>query len=150
MRSTGRRAAALRRIDSAPFDFERQMMSVLVEAKDGRRMLVCKGAPEAIATKCSAVDASVQAQLDAQFDTGNRVVALATRDAAANDGDPPSDEVGSNFRVSWSSPTSPRPTRAESLRRSGALGIEVKIVTGDNDRTARAVCRELGMAVGEC
>ena len=43
-------AAALRRIDSAPFDFERQMMSVLVEAQDGRRLLICKGAPEAIVT----------------------------------------------------------------------------------------------------
>lgn len=142
-------AAALRRIDSAPFDFERQMMSVFVEARDGKRTLICKGAPEAIVTKCSAVDPGVRAQLDAQFDTGNRVVALATRDATRMTEIHPSDEVGLELVGFLIFADQPKADAAESLRRLGALGIEVKIVTGDNDRTARAVCRELGMAVGD-
>ncbi len=142
-------AAALRRIDSAPFDFERQMMSVLVEAQDGRRLLICKGAPEAIVTKCTAVDPDVRAQLDAQFDTGNRVVALATRDATGMTEIHPNDEVGLELIGFLVFADQPKADAAESLRRLGALGIEVKIVTGDNDRTARAVCRELGMAVGD-
>jgi Mg2+-importing ATPase len=142
-------AAALRRIDSAPFDFERQMMSVLVEACDGKRTLICKGAPEAIVTKCSAVDPGVRAQLDAQFDTGNRVVALATRDATGMTEIHPNDEVGLALAGFLVFADQPKADAAESLRRLGALGIEVKIVTGDNDRTARAVCRELGMAVGD-
>jgi Mg2+-importing ATPase len=142
-------AAAWRRIDSAPFDYERQMMSVLVETSDGKRKLICKGAPEAIVTKCSAADPGVRAQLDAQFDTGNRVVALATRDAAGMTEIHPSDEVGLELEGFLVFADRPKADAAESLRRLGALGIEVKIVTGDNDRTARAVCRELGMPVGD-
>ena len=142
-------AAALRRIDTAPFDFERQMMSVLVEAPDGKRMLICKGAPEAIVTKCTAVDPGVRAQLDVQFDTGNRVVALATRDAAGMTEIHPNDEAGLDVVGFLVFADQPKADAAESLRRLSALGIEVKIVTGDNDRTARAVCRELGMAVGD-
>lgn len=142
-------AAGLRRIDSAPFDFERQMMSVLVETPDGKRTLVCKGAPEAIVTKCSTAGQGVRAQLDAQFDTGNRILALATRDATGMTEIHPSDEVGLEFAGFLVFADQPRADAAESLRRLGALGIEVKIVTGDNDRTARAVCRELGMPVGD-
>ena len=124
-------------------------MSVLVEARDGKRTLICKGAPEAIVTKCSAVDPGVRAQLDAQFDTGNRVVALATRDATGMTEIHPNDEVGLELVGFLVFADQPKADAAESLRRLGALGIEVKIVTGDNDRTARAVCRELGMPVGD-
>jgi magnesium-transporting ATPase (P-type) len=88
--------AALRRIDSVPFDYERQMMSVLVETPECKRTLICKGAPEAIVKKCSSADPSVRARLDAQFDTGNRVVALATRDATKMTEIHPSDEAVSS------------------------------------------------------
>ena len=142
-------AAGLRRIDSAPFDFERQMMSVLVETPDGKRTLVCKGAPEAIVAKCGPLAQLIRAQLDAQFETGNRVLAVASRDAAGMTEIHPSDELGLEFAGFLVFADRPKAGAAESLRRLGALGIEVKIVTGDNDRTARAVCRELGMPAGD-
>jgi len=40
-------AAAWRKIDEVPFDFERRRVSVLAET-DGERLLIVKGAPEDI------------------------------------------------------------------------------------------------------
>jgi Mg2+-importing ATPase len=41
----------------------------------------------------------------------------------------------------------PKTDAAESLARLARLGIEVKIVTGDNERVALHVCRELGLPI---
>jgi Mg2+-importing ATPase len=141
-------AAGYKRIDALPFDFERQMMSVLVEMPDGRRTLICKGAPEAIARRCPALDERTRRQLDAQFDSGNRVVAVATRDATGTSEIRPADEANLEFRGFLAFADEPKADAAASLARLRELGIEVKIVTGDNDRTACAVCRALGMEVG--
>jgi magnesium-transporting ATPase (P-type) len=45
------RGAGWRKIDEAPFDFQRRRVSVLVES-EGRRLLVTKGAPEDL-IKCA-------------------------------------------------------------------------------------------------
>ena len=74
-------AQAVKPIDIAPFDYERQMMSTLVYFPDGRRLLVCKGAPEAILKCCRAGGSGLQEQLAAGFDSGDRIVAVASRDA---------------------------------------------------------------------
>jgi E1-E2 ATPase/Cation transport ATPase (P-type) len=42
-----------RRLAIAPFDYERRLASVLVAEPDGRRMVVSKGAPEAVLARCS-------------------------------------------------------------------------------------------------
>ncbi|NCA12342.1 magnesium-translocating P-type ATPase, partial [bacterium] len=41
------------KVDEIPFDFSRRVMSVVVAAPGGRRLLVCKGAPEAVYARCS-------------------------------------------------------------------------------------------------
>ncbi len=140
-------AKAIRRIDIAPFDYERQMMSTLVDTPDGRRLLVAKGAPEAILRRCGAVDGDTDKQLAAHFDSGDRIVAVATRLATDLKEIHPSDEAGLTFEGLLHFADEPKADAAKSLERLRSLGIEVKIVTGDNDRTARAVCRRLGMEV---
>src|SRR5262249_39224148 len=41
------------KVDEIPFDFSRRMMSVVVEGPDGKRQLLCKGAPEAVFSRCT-------------------------------------------------------------------------------------------------
>jgi Mg2+-importing ATPase len=50
--------AGYRRIAEAPFDYDRKLMSVLVQAPDGERVIISKGAPEAILARCLDVPAS--------------------------------------------------------------------------------------------
>ena len=68
------------RVAAAPFDYERQRMSVVADV-GGARVLIVKGAPEAVLERCTAADPAAQATLAAQFAAGARVVAVATRAA---------------------------------------------------------------------
>src|SRR6185437_15020484 len=50
-----------KKLDELPFDFNRRMMSVLVQDPDGRAVLLTKGAPEEVFLRCS------QFELDGQL-----------------------------------------------------------------------------------
>src|SRR5207247_10789506 len=41
-----------RKIDEIPFDLSRKIMSVIIEAPESSRRLICKGAPEEIFKRC--------------------------------------------------------------------------------------------------
>ena len=140
-------AGAYRVIDRAPFDYQRQMMSVLVQAPDGRRLLVAKGAPEAIEARSRELDTQFKDLVDRQLESGSRTIALAQRDAGALTKISADDErdfvpVGLLMFAD-----EPKPGAADSLRKLAALGVQLKVVTGDSDRTAQVVCRELALPV---
>jgi P-type Mg2+ transporter len=140
-------AARYRVIDRAPFDYERQMMSVLVDTPDGHRLLIAKGAPEAILARCADHDAAFAAVVDAELESGGRTIALASRAAGTLTQVHADEERGLAplGLLAFADPA--KADAAPSLRRLAQLGVTVKIVTGDSDRTARAVCRELGLDV---
>jgi Mg2+-importing ATPase len=136
--------AEWRRIAEAPFDHERQLGSVLVESAQGRT-LVAKGAPEAILARCREIPVETETILARLFADGTRVIAVASRPADGLTALTPADERELALRgfLCFSDP--PKPDAAASLARLAALGVEVKIVTGDNGRVAETVCAELGM-----
>jgi Mg2+-importing ATPase len=138
--------AGYHRLGEAPFDYDRKLMSVLVESAQFRQLIV-KGAPEAILQRCSSVAPEARAVLDAQFAAGARVVAVATRSAAGMEEIVPEDERDlelAGFLV-FTDPI--KAGAAESLARLDRLGIRVKVITGDNDRVAQHSCAALGLTV---
>jgi P-type Mg2+ transporter len=134
-------------VGTLPFDHERRLSSVLVD-KDGGTTLITKGAPESVLARCRDVPASIPAALDAELRDGNRVVAVARRVA-----DPgqrrltPADERDLTLSGLLVFLDPPKADAAEALRRLAALGITVKIVTGDHATVAEKVCRDLGLTV---
>ncbi|GAA4044014.1 magnesium-translocating P-type ATPase [Arthrobacter methylotrophus] len=140
--------ARFERLDLIDFDHQRRRTSVLVR-EDGRpARLVTKGAPENILALCGPTSPSVQALLDEQFDAGSRVVAVATRPAAGLSSITPDDEKGlvlAGFLVFLDRP---KANAKASLDQLAALGIAVKIATGDNAKVAEKVCSELGVISG--
>ncbi len=143
----GERVAATgyARLAVLPFDHDRRMVSVLVRDPQGRQVLVTKGAPEAVFDRCTDVPEALRAALDAEFAAGNRVVAVGTR-TFADDGRPtPADERDLHLEGLLVFLDPPRADAASALRRLAALGIAVKIVTGDNAAVAVTVCGELGL-----
>jgi Mg2+-importing ATPase len=133
-----------RRIAEAPFDHERQLGSVLVDGPAGR-LVVAKGAPEAILERCAHVPAGAEAVLDDLFAGGSRVVAVATRPAGDLTALTPAEERDLDLRGFLCFADPPKADAARSLERLAKLGVTVKIVTGDNGRVAEKVCADLGM-----
>jgi P-type Mg2+ transporter len=136
------RAASLHRLTEIPFDYERQRITVVVEDA-GTRRLITKGAPEAVLGRCVDVPPATEAWLQAAFAAGRRVVAVASRELATGDAGE-ADLALDGFLVF----TDPVKVDAhKSVGRLQKLGVEIKLVTGDNDRVAQRVCEDVGLAV---
>jgi Mg2+-importing ATPase len=155
-----------RKIDEVPFDFERRRVSVLVERageRAGERLLVVKGAPEDILRLSTQyegqgpgalqpVTSAERARLLASFadlgKEGFRVLAIAWRQVAA---DHPhavvSDETELVFAgfVAFLDP--PKPSAGQALQELSRSGVQIKILTGDNELVTQHVCAELGLPV---
>ncbi len=142
-------AGAYERLGLVPFDHERQLVSVLVRTPDGTSLLVTKGAPEAVLARSVQVPARARRTLDTLFAEGARVVAVAARDAAGLASLGPVDERDLRLVGYLTFVDRPKADAAESLAKLAALGVAVKIITGDNGVVAAKVCRDLGLAVEE-
>ncbi|BCW81879.1 magnesium-translocating P-type ATPase [Arthrobacter sp. NicSoilC5] len=136
------------RVDLIGFDHQRRRTTVLVREHAGPAKLVTKGAPEDILALCGPTPAAVQALLDQQFDAGSRVVAVATRPAAGLDRLAPADERNLTLAGFLVFLDRPKANARQSLDRLEALGISVKIATGDNAKVAEKVCADLDVISG--
>ena len=141
---------AYRRLGVLPFDHDRQLVSVSTTGPDGRPLFVTKGAPETVLARCTAVPAETQGTLDQLFAQGARVVAVATRDGSTIEaiGSPcAADEHGLAFVGFLTFVDRPKPDAEASIERLHALGIDVKIITGDNGKVAGKVCSDIGLEI---
>ena len=134
------------RHDTLPFDHVRQMVSV-VAARHGEGLLITKGAPEVVLDRCVDVSPAQRHALDELFARGARVVAVASRPIEADAHLVASDERGLHFEGFLTFADRPKDDARAALATLEQLGIEVKIITGDNGVVAATVCREIGLAV---
>ena len=137
---------AVRRLGVVPFDHERRCTSVLVE-REGERVVITKGAPESVLSRCLGTTDTQREVLDHEFERGNRVVAVATRDGTDLETISPEDERDLRLAGYLVFLDRPKPSSAASVERLLSLGVAVKIVTGDNPVVAMTVCRVLGVPV---
>ena len=141
-----------------PFDRSRRLSTVVVGGTAGGRVVV-KGAPEAVATRATAVRTpagpepmsedrrrQLLADADALAGEGLRVLAIAERERPASI-EPERDEAESGLTwlglVALHDP--PRPEARAALAACRAAGIRVLMVTGDHPQTAHAVARAVGL-----
>jgi Mg2+-importing ATPase len=137
-----------RRLAVLPFDHERRMVSVLVENGRQPPRLITKGAPETVFARCTSVPDAARAALTTEFAAGNRVVAVATRSAAAGARIDASEERDLCLAGLLVFLDPPKPDAARALRRLADLGVSVRVVTGDNAEVAAKVCTDLGLPAG--
>lgn len=128
-----------------PFDHERRMLSVVLRDGSAGLHLVTKGAPETVLERCVDVPPETRAALDAEFAAGNRVVAVASRPVTRAGPPEPDDEHDLHLHGLLVFLDPPKPDAATALGRLAALGIRVKVVTGDNAVVAAKVCSDLGL-----
>jgi Mg2+-importing ATPase len=156
-------ASAYSKVDEIPFDFERRRLSIVVERvlerdKPAERCLISKGAPEGILACANAYTSgadtlplgeAARAQCRATYEAlstrGFRVLAVATRTLPNLPAYSASDErelVLLGF-VAFADP--PLEGAKQALTWLARDGVNVKILTGDNELVTRHVCEEVGL-----
>ena len=136
-----------RRVATLPFTFERRRTSIVLDSAGGKRRLLCKGAAEEVLTRCVDVPAVAPETLGRLLDDGYRVLALAERAVAAKASYTEDDEADLELRGFLAFADPPKRDAGESIARLRRLGIELKVLTGDSERTAVHVCQEVGLPV---
>ena len=134
-----------------PFGFERRRSSVLVEG-EGQRLLVVKGAPEAVLSACTSAEAgpfdraALLADAAARGAEGLRLLGVATRAVpqgeAVNGPEAESDLIFLGF-CAFLDP--PKQSAATAVARLAALGVRTKIVSGDAAPVVRHLVEALGI-----
>ncbi len=147
-----------RKIEEIPFDFMRRRDSVVVEA-DGARQLIAKGAPEEIFRLCrwygnarrpfdSGVEASVDEEYRRLSREGFRVLAVAVREMSETRESYSKEDERDMILIGFTAFLDPpKKSVPETLRMLEERGIEIKIVTGDNDLVTRKIAEEIGLSV---
>jgi Mg2+-importing ATPase len=156
--------SSYQKLDEIPFDFERRRLSIVVE-HEGKHLLVTKGAPEGVLGQCAryetAGSAADKSELIAALDSATRVacsqtyqglsehgymvLAVAYREVPVHAAYHAEDEVDLTLAgfLAFSDP--PREDVHAVLQSLRADGVEVKILTGDNELSARHVCEQVGL-----
>ncbi len=138
-------AAAFKRLGLLPFDHERQLASVLVSDADGQPLMITKGAPEVVLDRCAVVPDGARSALEALFSEGARVVAVATRPAEDIKALTAEDEQGLTLEGFLTFADRPKADAGSAIAKLERLGVEVKIITGDNGLVAAKVCSDIGV-----
>jgi Mg2+-importing ATPase len=151
--------ANFRKVDEVPFDFKRRRMSVVVAEHEEHHVLICKGAVEEILAVCTHVQhgdnvqpltsealADLRSVTAALNEDGLRVVAVAAREL------PPTKDVYGIADeqdltligyIAFLDP--PKETTEPALTALREHGVEVKVLTGDNELVTAKICREVGL-----
>jgi Mg2+-importing ATPase len=149
-----------KKIDEIPFDFSRKIMSVVVEM-EGKHRFISKGAPEEIFKRCAHYELEgkvhemhhgLHADLKKEYDSlsreGFRVLAIAYKDTDVNrefySREDEKDLILKGY-VAFLDP--PKPTAKAAIQALQKLGIQVKVLTGDNELVAEKICREVGLDI---
>jgi Mg2+-importing ATPase len=132
------------RVSMLPFDHTRRATSAVVDDA-GHRFLIVKGAPEQVLARCVEVPSGARRTLASLFADGRRVVAVASRPAPGLTDLTAGEECSLTFDGFLVFADNPKTAARDSLAQLAALGIEVKVATGDNPLVAEKVCTELGL-----
>jgi Mg2+-importing ATPase len=120
--------AGWRLVDELPFDHERRRMSVIVRDTEGRHLLITKGAAEHDAAE-----------------RGTRVLGVWAKEIEAREIYQLADEEGTELVGHLFLADPPKESAAAAVRQLRELGVDIVVVTGDNEQVARQVCRDIGI-----
>jgi len=151
------------KIDEIPFDFQRRRMSVIVQRNREQQILICKGAVEEIFSCCShaqigservPLDKSHREKLDQVVDNlnqdGFRVIAVATRIEPIHPKTySVTDEADLTLLGYIAFLDPPKESARPAIKELLASGVQIKVLTGDNERITRKVCGDVALEVGQ-
>jgi len=149
------------KVDEIPFDFERRRMSVVISNKSGKTELITKGAVEEILSICKYVEYKgklepisdeikdeILSTVNRLNEDGMRTIAVAHKhDVQPGELFSVKDEKDMILIGYLAFLDPPKETAAAAIKALNEHGVAVKILTGDNDRVTRCVCKQVGLKV---
>ncbi len=149
------------KVDEIPFDFTRRRMSVVVEDHAGKRQIITKGAVEEMLSICTYAEFGGEVHplddalkekalkiVDEMNNQGMRVLALSqksflekSRDFAVED----ESEMVLIGYLAFLDP--PKESAAQAIKQLHEHGVDVKVLSGDNDAVVRTISRQVGLNV---
>lgn len=147
------------KIDEIPFDFTRRRMSVVVEDKKGKCQIITKGAVEEMLNICShmeingkIIEIDKALHLSVISDTlhlnkeGLRVLAVAQKSWVAKDysfGVTDESNMVLIGLLAFLDP--PKASASGAIKQLHEYGVEVKVLSGDNEGVVKTICRQVGV-----
>ena len=148
-----------KKLDEVPFDFDRRRMSVVVKTPQNKVRMMTKGAVEEMLKVCRYVEingkieplsqqrqVAMEALMQRYNRDGLRVIAVAYREFS---------HTQENYSVADESELilvgyltfldPPKESAIAAIQSLYALGVTVKVLTGDNEFVTQKVCREIGI-----
>ncbi len=146
------------KIDEIPFDYQRRMMSVVV-AENSSRMLISKGAPESVLAHCKSAEIngriesldevldSVNRKFSELSELGYRLLAVACKSIDEKPSYSSQDETELTLLGYLTFADPPKEDAHKAVVRLKEMGVNVKILTGDNELVAKTICEDLKIPV---
>ncbi|MCD8184101.1 MAG: magnesium-translocating P-type ATPase [Bacteroides sp.] len=148
-----------KKVDEIPFDFTRRRMSVVVEDKQGKRQIITKGAVEEILDICSYAEfdgevhpftpelkakaREISEQMNKQ---GMRVLAVTQKSYPEKERDFSVEDEKDMVLIGYLAFLDPpKQSAASAIKQLHEHGVEVKVLSGDNDAVVRTIARQVGI-----
>lgn len=146
--------------DEIPFDFERRRMSVVVADKNGKTQMITKGAVEEMLRVCAFAEYEGKVEpLTAQMrnkiltkveelnESGMRVIAVAQKTNPSPEGAfSVADEADMVLIGYLAFLDPPKETAAAAIKALHGYGVNVKVLTGDNEKVTCCICKQVGLS----
>lgn len=147
------------KVDEIPFDFTRRRMSVVVEDRQGKRQIITKGAVEEMLDICShaefdgevhpmAIELKNKARdiIEQMNKQGMRVIAVAHKSYLDKTCDFRIEDEKDMVLIGYLAFLDPpKQSAASAIKQLHEHGIEIKILSGDNDAVVRTIARQVGI-----
>ena len=149
------------KVDEIPFDFSRRRMSVVLKDRTGKTQVITKGAVEEIMQICSFCEydgkvvpltGELREQVVRMTDDlnaqGMRVIAVAQKKDPAVEGVfGVKDESDMTLMGYLGLLDPPKKSAATAIQALKEYGVQVKVLTGDNEGVTQKICSEVGLPV---
>ena len=162
-----------KKVDEIPFDFQRRRMSVILENKNKKHLLICKGAVEEVLDLCTYAfdpgeDDSLQIEKDDVIPMDDKMREIVLRKSRELNAEglrvllvavKEYDERPLNYSVAdeqgmiltgfvgFLDPA--KPSAITAIKALHKLGISIKVLTGDNEIVAKKICKDVGIPFKE-
>lgn len=152
-------SCSYKKVDEIPFDFTRRRMSVVVEDLKGKRQIITKGAVEEMLGVCSfaefdgevhplteAMRTKAQRFVEEMNAQGMRVLALAQKSFLSKENNFCIDDEKDMVLIGYLAFLDPpKESAAQAIKQLHEHGVEVKVLSGDNEAVVKAISRQVGI-----
>lgn len=147
------------KIDEIPFDFNRRRMSVVITDASGKKQMITKGAVEEMIKCCKFVEYNgkvepltdelkrfVINQADKLNEEGMRVIVVAQKDVTYKEDNYSVIDESEMVLIGYLAFLDPpKASTKEAILGLKEYGVGVKILTGDNEKVTKCICKKVGI-----